>query len=1284
MKKYLVRFISALAILLGGFFGARPANFQAMGLSGIFGYYKLPYDADVATWTAGMDKRDTSAMGPFAAGAIYQGLWEVDGTPDELSFPRGDAITGKFYANLDPYQGTVVFWVTPEWEDDAFGSKYFFYNDTVAMRTNGAGSIVFSFHDTASWNHLYVDISGWVAGGTYNVVASWDSLNTIDGTNGMRVSVDDDHTYDVDVLDGGQEEPSATIHIGCSDTPGGGINALIHGFTMYRRVLWDGDYGVDINGGLDEVNAIWAAGAGADPCLTTGSWDVVFAMPTDSSTGALVTGEGEAWSHPYSSNVPEDWYLDDGYYGGAEHAIGFNATTTSIDFGSNATIDNIPAADYTVDFWCRLDSAGEGNEARVFEKGSVFFIRCGVTYLLIRTTYATSRGSARIPYTYDGKWHHVEAVYDQGTLSFEHFFIDGHDLMYGAVAGVGAYNGDVAEILYGGNRAAGDRCIDGDLGWLRFSDNKRHVADFIPPRAMPAVDGNTIEQWGMNDGTGANVVASVTSPACDGTLANGVWVHPWQDQGSPLDLQAIEYDGATTSTRIPDAVALQDLHGGAMCVEAWIRVDGWGENDEGRIFAKDWFGAGGWWFSLDSSSGLYAQCEAATDATAASGLDEFLADGKPHFVTMQIDWGGDKNIYLWTDGIPVDSYSIRQTGVGAVDTDVGNDLYYGNHNTGFYTLDGLLGPSARISNILRYTNGEAFVPPSPVNPWGLPDANTVWQTDSSDGAGLVLTDDSATGSNGVITMGAGRWWNTRDMDLNAIGEKVFPFGNMFGVDAANEGPHQTWTGLTAGWDYVARVTVYPSADGRGQARIVAYDEIGAVAITTFDGPTYAGIHSGANNSATLIAAAGKFPQSLIGAMVYNITDGSLAVITACSGDYTTITGGLAGGVDNDWDINDVFRIYWPGITEGFASHPWIETFCFELPAGCTSLSLRVLSASSEGFFLVGQTELLRQEITNPSLEGVYAGVPPIPPGWIDGNLDAGDTQASSTGGAVIHSGTEAIQFNVGAMDGEFIYYNMLGGVNSFYGWAGWFYGDGGVGLRLGGSADRVHPHYDPGTTQYIPTVQTAATWAHVAGVMRVMHIAPYPRVEAITGAAGARYADDIHVYELDNVSLTVTPASAANSAESGGIQVGGDDDNTQDPDRELTRYRGRIVATFIPRHEIALADSFGQPREYLFDVYEDANNYISAYRTANTVTVASNEEGAGEQTADWDATGVWDALDSMRIELMWGGAGARLRVEGVFVARIPGAVTFAADFTNDACIGVDHNGDNAFDGITVE
>ena len=241
----------------------------------------LHYVGELTTFTPGMAKR--TAPGPFAAAPIVQGDWDGTGVPDVLSFVRGNQIAKHWYDNLDPYQGSIVIWLTPEWNGNDGLDHYILYGvDEYLYKTSGN---VLSAR-IGGQNFNSASVAAWTAGTTYCVVFSWDTKNSIDGTNYARWSLNDVHSYGI-ATKPTVAAPGATVYVGSTSTPSLPLNGIPEAVVIYRRVLWDGAYGTSIGNG-DEINLIWAAGVGSDPCLLTGSWDVCFCLPTDSSTGALV------------------------------------------------------------------------------------------------------------------------------------------------------------------------------------------------------------------------------------------------------------------------------------------------------------------------------------------------------------------------------------------------------------------------------------------------------------------------------------------------------------------------------------------------------------------------------------------------------------------------------------------------------------------------------------------------------------------------------------------------------------------------------------------------------------------------------------------------------------------------------------------------------------------------------------------------------------------------------------------------------------------------------------
>jgi len=1204
--------------------------------------------------------------GPFAAAPIVQGNWDGTGTPDVLSFLRGTVMlpAGRaWYDNIDPYQGSIVFWITPEWDGNDGLEHRFLSNQQFFIRKLGNDLAI-----AISGTSISVDISGWTAGTTYCVIARWDSKNTIDGTNYGCISINDAHTFG-DATVGSAADPGTSLFIGLNEASTVPANAIIEGLTIYRRPLWDGTYGIDVGNG-DEIAAIYAAGAGADPCLITGSWDAVFCLPTDAAPGALTTGVGEAWSQPHSSEIEEHAFLEDGGYLAEPYAVLFNGTTTSGNSGSGATLDDLADAMFTAAGWFRLDGYGEGiTLCYVFTKENAgqnqgWHLRLASSDLeagvRCATTHAYSLSSGNELPT-DGKWHYITMFFNDAGDRKIYLAIDGRWQTYSLqTAGVGAIVPDAANDLYIGARVDGNFTFDGCIGWSAIwsDDHHSHGTDFIPPRTAPTPGGNLVETWHNDEGTGANAAAHVTTPANDCALTNHTWEEQWEAEGTPPEMTSLEFDGAATSVNCGSGATIDDLADAAMTAEAWVRADGAGGSNVGRIFDKTGAVSEGWRLRVNSAGNILATVYCAT-TNAAINYAAGILDRKWCHLAITWDDAGDRKLRLYQDGILV---STSDAGVGAIVADATRDLGIGNRPANaIVAWDGAFGWS-RISDVVRYT--DTFVPPGRSNPPAV-DGNTVAQYDG-DGAGTTLTDSSGNANNGTITFGSGRWWNTPCMEWAAQGERVFQWGYALGSDGANDGFHQTLSGLAAGSNYVKRIPLRYGRSRRAWPRIQLYDETNGAAISSFDGPRLSDIHTGGNNLATLINANGHFPQALVDGTVYNITDGSSATITAVSGDMTTITGGLAGGTDNDWDTNDVYMIVPPNED----SWVWCEPFCAELPtiarngaaADCVSASLKLVNLAGEGVILWQQAEWLTNLIDNPSLE-TGAGNPWIPDGWTNIGLDAGDSEQELT---IVHSGNASLQYNVGAANEE-VHIGLTTVVGTYVALGCWLYYSASNNRCFVGYSSADHArHQARANTQFRFQPTVAAVWESVQGVGRIVGAAQTIYIHGQDAGPAQRYFDDVYLLALDAVSLTATPASEANSAESGGIRVDGLDTMTTPlppPWARNSRLRGAIEVGVVPRHSIANAQAFGQAAEFILDEYEDANNYVRTDRTTNTVTDRYNAQGAGEQTSAWAAAGLWAADTKAVVKAKWGRGYASLLVDGVERAMIAGDVSFAADFS---------------------
>ncbi len=505
----------------------------------------LKFDASLATFTPSMAIRAGTV---FAGAPIVQGKFDGTGTPDVLSFARGSLVgnaAALWYDNFDPNQGTIVFDITPEWEgDDGIVHTLFVSNvNDIRIDTDTSGNLKFRFFSGS----ITVDISAWDAGTTYSIAARWDKKKTLDGSNYGCVSIDDAHTFGNTTVPT-ELAPSAALDIGEHPTNGDSANALIEGLFIFRRVFWDGAYGTDVNGGIDEIALI---SAGADPCAIAGgggSWDCVFGLPTDSTPAALVTGTGHAWSHPHDSEIELDAFLDDEFAGGnwvvegtplTPQEIEFDGAATSVVVADAAAIQDLHAGEFMAEAWISADGWGAGNSGRMFDKaagvaaGWFFCPNTGVGILATiycDTAIAISRCGTD-EFVPDSQYHHIAMQFDGTALPagspMIYLWIDGVPVAsYEAQsAGVGAAITDVGKDLYLGNRSDGVRAFDGRLGgWARLSDSLRYTPGkaFVPNSRMnpPGVDGNTAWQTDYSDGAGA-ALTDDSGNGNDGVITDG-------------------------------------------------------------------------------------------------------------------------------------------------------------------------------------------------------------------------------------------------------------------------------------------------------------------------------------------------------------------------------------------------------------------------------------------------------------------------------------------------------------------------------------------------------------------------------------------------------------------------------------------------------------------------------------------------------------------------------------------------------------------------------------------
>jgi len=319
------------------------------------------YATASATFSEGVAKRNGG--GPFAQGVMVGG--ETDGF-DRIDFSLGTKLGESlveysldFYNNIDLKQGSLVMWWTPNESSASIdsGYAYLFYpqqanSDRFFVRYNYSSNRFEWVANGNSGSSLGTKNIDLTEGETYLVVLSWDYSSALGAHSALSVDNDTSIKNHYQLNNGWP----GSLYLGHKNGAEQ-LDGIIEGLTIYRRPLFDGTYGIDVGNG-DEIEQIYNSGTGKDPTLVTGSWDVVFALPTDASSGEITTGTGNAWSHPHSSNL---LYTDTTNTGG----FMMNGTYTADGWADEGTPTSVAALDtsekiFSGGYKFTSDAANEG------------------------------------------------------------------------------------------------------------------------------------------------------------------------------------------------------------------------------------------------------------------------------------------------------------------------------------------------------------------------------------------------------------------------------------------------------------------------------------------------------------------------------------------------------------------------------------------------------------------------------------------------------------------------------------------------------------------------------------------------------------------------------------------------------------------------------------------------------------------------------------------------------------------------------------------------------------
>lgn len=218
-----------------------------------------------------------------------------------------------------------------------------------------------------------------------------------------------------------------------------------------------------------------------------------------------------------------------------EYWIEFNGTTSLIDCGSDATLDDLPVgAAFIVDCWVKgARPVGAGALTAIVSKDNWWLqFEEDAGGLLVSAQVGTDDVDAFSQISLLGQedqWHHLTLAYNDLGDRTIYLALDGEwaAAYVTQTAAVGVVNTDAANDLFFGSLDGASNYLDGGISWLRISTSALYTVgvDFTPPpRCLaPDVAVSTIELWQMNEGAGVVTVAEMVSPNNDGAMTDCTW-----------------------------------------------------------------------------------------------------------------------------------------------------------------------------------------------------------------------------------------------------------------------------------------------------------------------------------------------------------------------------------------------------------------------------------------------------------------------------------------------------------------------------------------------------------------------------------------------------------------------------------------------------------------------------------------------------------------------------------------------------------------------------------------
>jgi len=213
-------------------------------------------------------------------------------------------------------------------------------------------------------------------------------------------------------------------------------------------------------------------------------------------------------------------------FGKGQGAAGYYldiAATGGIDCGSDASVDNLPAGDFTAEAWVYWEDDGVNHYlfSKVTATAYWYLRLMGATkFLHGLVKLPTAANASAIHGWTSGTWNHAAMTFEVATKTVK---VWSNGVLLVTHAGAGTYNDDGPGTLFAGCRIIGGDTVEA-IAWARISDTIRYTSNFTPIArcSPPGPDANTVLLLRLLEGEGATAADS-SGNGNDGALTDCTW-----------------------------------------------------------------------------------------------------------------------------------------------------------------------------------------------------------------------------------------------------------------------------------------------------------------------------------------------------------------------------------------------------------------------------------------------------------------------------------------------------------------------------------------------------------------------------------------------------------------------------------------------------------------------------------------------------------------------------------------------------------------------------------------